>query len=288
MFKNHFISGLCSTHPDFPLNLWDKLLPQATLTLNLLRPSRINPQLSAHAQVYGAFNFDKTQLAPPGIKVLAHERAEDRESYAVHSARGYYVGPCLNHYRCYRIYIPSKNSFRIANTVDWFPRNIKMPTASATDILLATAKDLTAALRQHQQNPLLPPPDTQTRHALTKLNEIFSNATKQQEEIPATLPRVPAIQIKTPVTLPRVPATTTEGYLNMIATNQRLRRQKKKPNAQKTTSKKTTKKTNKSKKPPAIKTKTKPSPIPESIPPPPKSFFYSSQQALISTNNKTY
>jgi len=218
-FKNHFISGLCSTHPDFPLNLWDKLLLQATLTLNLLRPSRINPQLSAHAQVYGAFNFDKTPLAPPGIKVLAHERAEDRESYAVHSARGYYVGPCLNHYHCYRVYIPSTNSFRIANTVDWFPHNIKMPTASATDILLATAKDLTAALRQNQQNALLLPPDMQTRHALTKLNEIFSSATKPQEEIPATLPRVPAIQMKTPVTLPRVPATTTEGYLDMTATN---------------------------------------------------------------------
>jgi hypothetical protein len=26
-FKNHFISGLCTTHPDLPLNLWDKLLP---------------------------------------------------------------------------------------------------------------------------------------------------------------------------------------------------------------------------------------------------------------------
>jgi hypothetical protein len=147
-FKNHFISGLCSTHPDFPLNLWDKLLPQATLTLNLLRPSRINPQLSAHAQVFGAFNFDKTPLAPPGIKVLAHERAEERESFAVHSARGYYVGPCLNHYRCYRVYIPSTNSFRIANTVDWFPHNLAMPLATATNILIATAKDLTAALRQ--------------------------------------------------------------------------------------------------------------------------------------------
>jgi len=28
-FKNHFISRLCSTHPDFPIKLWDKLLPQA-------------------------------------------------------------------------------------------------------------------------------------------------------------------------------------------------------------------------------------------------------------------
>jgi uncharacterized protein YgfB (UPF0149 family) len=36
-FKNHFVAGLCSTHPNFPIGLWDKLLPQAVLTLNLLR-----------------------------------------------------------------------------------------------------------------------------------------------------------------------------------------------------------------------------------------------------------
>jgi hypothetical protein len=36
-FKNHFIAGLCSVDPTFPLKLWDKVLPQATITLNLLR-----------------------------------------------------------------------------------------------------------------------------------------------------------------------------------------------------------------------------------------------------------
>jgi hypothetical protein len=35
-FKNHFIAGLCSADPNFPLKLWYKLLPQATITLNLL------------------------------------------------------------------------------------------------------------------------------------------------------------------------------------------------------------------------------------------------------------
>ena len=72
--KNNFISVLCSTHPDLPLNLWDKFLPQATLNLNLLCPSSINLQLSSHSQNHGSFNFDKTPLAPPGIKVLTHER----------------------------------------------------------------------------------------------------------------------------------------------------------------------------------------------------------------------
>ena len=47
-FKNHFIAGLCSTDPSFPVYLWDELVPQALLTLNLLRTSRLNPALSAY------------------------------------------------------------------------------------------------------------------------------------------------------------------------------------------------------------------------------------------------
>ena len=36
-FKNHFIAGLCSLDPNFPMHLWDLLLPQAELTRNLLQ-----------------------------------------------------------------------------------------------------------------------------------------------------------------------------------------------------------------------------------------------------------
>ena len=39
-FKNHFLSVLSSTDDRFPLHLWDRLLPQATITLNTLRASR--------------------------------------------------------------------------------------------------------------------------------------------------------------------------------------------------------------------------------------------------------
>ena len=71
-FKNHFISGLCNTDPQFPLSLWDKLILQAELTLNLLRLSRINPNLSPYAQLNGNFDFNRTPIAPPGLKVLTH------------------------------------------------------------------------------------------------------------------------------------------------------------------------------------------------------------------------
>ena len=35
-YKYHLIAGLSSCDPDFPLHLWDRLIPHATLTLNLL------------------------------------------------------------------------------------------------------------------------------------------------------------------------------------------------------------------------------------------------------------
>eukprot|EP00978_Attheya_sp_CCMP212_P008992 scaffold21179_cov47-Attheya_sp.AAC.3 len=73
-FKNHFIAGLCSTDENFRLHLWDRLLSQAMISLNLLRGSRLNPKLSAYAQIHGAFDFNRTPLAPPGTKVLVHEK----------------------------------------------------------------------------------------------------------------------------------------------------------------------------------------------------------------------
>ena len=41
-FKNHFLAGLASCPPDFPISEWDRLIPQAQLTLNLLRNSRVS------------------------------------------------------------------------------------------------------------------------------------------------------------------------------------------------------------------------------------------------------
>ena len=52
-FKDHFKSGLSSLDPDFPISEWDRLLDQLFLMLNLHLGSRINPKLSAYAQIIG-------------------------------------------------------------------------------------------------------------------------------------------------------------------------------------------------------------------------------------------
>ena len=42
-FKDHFLAILAGVDAAFPPYLWDLFLPQAELTLNLLRQSTINP-----------------------------------------------------------------------------------------------------------------------------------------------------------------------------------------------------------------------------------------------------
>ena len=45
--KAHFLSTLSGVAPTYPNNLWDLLLPQIELTLNLLRQSTLNLKISA-------------------------------------------------------------------------------------------------------------------------------------------------------------------------------------------------------------------------------------------------
>lgn len=79
-FKSYFISTRAGTDPEFPKNCWDLLIPQVILIMNLMRPSRINPAISAYNQVHGIFDFNKTPLAPPGYKILIHDRPDNRGS----------------------------------------------------------------------------------------------------------------------------------------------------------------------------------------------------------------
>ena len=79
--KNHLMAGIATCHPDFPIREWDRLLPQCELTLNLLRNSRINPNLSAWAYLFGNHDFSKVPLLPPGTKVVVHEKPTQRSTF---------------------------------------------------------------------------------------------------------------------------------------------------------------------------------------------------------------
>ena len=87
------------------------------LTLNLLRPSRLNPKMAAEAMLNGPFIFNRTPLAPLGTKGLVHEKPAVPGTWAPHGVDGWYVGPARDHYRCYTVYIPSTKGTRHSETV---------------------------------------------------------------------------------------------------------------------------------------------------------------------------
>eukprot|EP00804_Cyclotella_cryptica_P022477 CCRYP_015112-RA/>CCRYP_015112-RA protein AED:0.28 eAED:0.23 QI:0/0/0/1/0/0/2/0/681 len=112
-FKNHFISGLCSTDSNWPLQLWDTMTEQAIITLNLLRTSRIDPSKSAYHQLHGhRYNWNAYPLAPPGTKAVIYESPTTRTSWGTRGLDAWYCGPAFDHYRNMKFYVPSTKAYR--------------------------------------------------------------------------------------------------------------------------------------------------------------------------------
>jgi hypothetical protein len=124
--KNHIVATRAGFHPDFSHAFLDKCLPQMKLALNVIHPFEYDNNVSAYEGLHRAkFDFKRHPIAPLGCKVLAWDAPENRGSWADHGIEGMYIGPALNHFRSFNIWIPSTSALRIANTVWWFMAPIK-------------------------------------------------------------------------------------------------------------------------------------------------------------------
>jgi hypothetical protein len=207
-FKNHFIAGLCSTNPDFPLRLRDKLLPQAETTLNLLRAARVQPNMSAYEIMFGAYDYNKHPLMPPGTKVVVHEKPGQQASWDPHGKQGWYIGPAMEHYRGHRCHINATNAERISETVEFFHHVDPIPTITPHEATIIAAEALQKALRQR-----IPPENLQqllhpTTATLQQLQSFIHCNDSEEAQNPTAQrntgsPRVPE--------LPRVPKERTEN-----------------------------------------------------------------------------
>jgi hypothetical protein len=186
-FKEHFVAGISSFDPVFPLHLWERLLSKAEITLNLLRTSRLHPQLSAAAHFHGLVDYNKSAFAPPGCKIIAHAKPGKRRTRDPHGQHGYSLGPAMHQYRCQNVYISATDSERIVDTLEFFPHNYQMPQLSSTDRLLMAAKDMMDALQNpHPEVPFASVGDD-TISALADLAAIFKLKLRQP---PARTPQV--------------------------------------------------------------------------------------------------
>ncbi len=83
-FKSHFIAILAGVDPSFPMNLWDRLIPQAVLTLNLLQQSHEMPTVLVYQFFNETFDYNKMPLAPIGCAVQMHE-STNRQKHGIHT-----------------------------------------------------------------------------------------------------------------------------------------------------------------------------------------------------------
>lgn len=127
-------------------NLWCRLVSQAVQTLNMLRISRINPKLSAHDQVFGVFDYNRTPLAPLGTKFVIHERPTQRASWGNHGKEGWLIGPAMHHYRHYTVIIRDTGGKRVSDTIEFLPMTFVMPTMTADDRVIMALEDIAIAI----------------------------------------------------------------------------------------------------------------------------------------------
>ena len=70
------------------------------------------------------------------MKVLAHVLPIDHCSFDPHAIKVFSVGITMEHYRCFKMSIPSIGGVRISDTVIWFPHgSLKLPILSKNELL---------------------------------------------------------------------------------------------------------------------------------------------------------
>jgi hypothetical protein len=152
-WKNHFLAGIASLPKSFPIANWCCLTKQCNATLNMLRPCRQNPLLSAHVALEGSFSFDSTPMAPLGTEVLIHMKPNRRSTWGYHAAKAWYLSYSPNHYRCIQVLIVDTGGERTTGTFRFNQHSIPVPKITVTNRILNATACLTTAIEGVQEAP---------------------------------------------------------------------------------------------------------------------------------------
>ena len=221
-FKGHLIAIANGVSDDCPIRIWCQFVPQAELTLNLLRQSNITPKISAFAHVHGHHDYMRHPFAPIGCSIEIHVKPGDRGTWDMRSVSGFSLGTSLEHYRCYNVYVTSTRSTRISDQVYFRHKHITYPTMSPESYMVAAAQQLTTALKGNI------PAEHETATGLTKLSDLFNQiatakaatAAKQLQitndrrtikmhPTPTETVPVPRVVVQVPRVVAAIPITTT-------------------------------------------------------------------------------
>jgi hypothetical protein len=146
-FKDHFLAILAGVDSAFLPYLWDLFLPQAKLTLNLLRQATLNPRIIVWEFFQWPFNFNKMPLGKVGCGVLIHAKLTTWQSWDFRAKPGFYIGPALDSYCCFKLVKSDTKSQVILDTVEFCHSYLSVPVPSAKDKIIHGFQVVAGAIR---------------------------------------------------------------------------------------------------------------------------------------------
>ena len=119
-----------------------------------MRPTHINPKISADTYLQGTHDFNRVPLFPPGILTVIQKSSDNRESYAPHGLKGWYVGGSPEHYRCFEIWCPDTRRVRQGETVQFSSHYYVLLGLSPHENINRSVHELIAAIKYpHPESP---------------------------------------------------------------------------------------------------------------------------------------
>ncbi len=146
-FKSHFLSILAGVTNIFHPSLWDRLLPQTEITLNLLRQSNALPNILAYAHLSGPFDYNKMPLAPIGCEVQVYKKVDKWGTWAYHSVGGWYLSTSPDHYCTHLCHIKNTSSDQLSDTIHFKHKHITNPTLTHANKIMWVLSHCAQVLR---------------------------------------------------------------------------------------------------------------------------------------------
>ena len=119
-----------------------------------MRPTHINPKISADTYLQGVHDFNRVPFPLPGILTVIHESPDSRETYAPHSLMGWYVGGSPEHYRYFDIWCPDTRRGHQGETERFFPQDHVLQGLYSQKNITRSIHELITTLKQpHPASP---------------------------------------------------------------------------------------------------------------------------------------
>ena len=155
--------------------MWDHLIQQTIITLNLLRQSKNHPHFSAWAHCNGPFNYNATPSGPAGCSVLIHEPVQKRRSWGFNAIEGFCAGPAIHHCRNYTVFPSKTRAIRISDTVEFRHDRIIVPEITPEDRVIGAITRLKAEL-----GAITSPSRNDQLHVIENTRDVFTKYRRRE------------------------------------------------------------------------------------------------------------